>query len=58
MDSFPESEPETLFAQGQSEGSSLVLLSPHNGGDPLLILHQHSQLTVPAPQHTAVIDVS
>ena len=49
--------PEALFAQGQGEGSGLVLLPIHDGGDPILVLHQHRQLTVPQAQHAAVVDV-
>ena len=49
--------PEALFAQGQGQGSGLVLLPVHDGGNPLLILHQHRQFAVPEAQHAAVVDV-
>lgn len=49
--------PETLFAQSQSERSSLILLPSHDWRHPLFILHKHCQLAISAAQHAAVVDV-
>ena len=49
--------PEALLAQGQGERPGLVLLPVHEGGNPVLVLHQHRQFTVPLAQHAAVVDV-
>lgn len=54
---YTMSWPETLFAQGQREGSCLVLLSSHHRQHPLFIFYKHCHLAVPAAQHAAVIDV-
>lgn len=52
-----QSPPEAAQAQGLGEPPGAVLLAIHDGGHGVAVLHDDGHLTVPLPQHAAVVDV-